>query len=146
MRQSLIFCINCKIEGHTAGSTKCTKGLEIISKRKDAKEKAASLGAVRSARIAAVRDGVSYAAATTPRPAPSFSGANVNTNQRRNDFVAGALGQAMAVSEDCITYFGKSLIDIISDIREFTPEFIRLRDTQGRLGAVLELVLHIFGL
>lgn len=116
------------------------------NRRKEAKEKAAAVGAARSARIAAVRDGVSYAAATAPRPAPSSSGANVNANQRRNDFVAGALGQTRAVSEDCMTYFGKGLIDIIADIREFTPEFIRLRGTQGRSGAVLELVLHIFGL
>lgn len=140
-----IRCINCNIDGHTAGSRDCPKRLAYIEKINKKKEEAAAKSMARSAHIAFLRDNVSFATALGARPPsktagsirnPNIQGQPIHTRQHNEGF----MDIFSSVSEDCQKTFGESLSLVINRVVQFIPEYKKIREREGQNQATIGMI------
>lgn len=135
--EAQVFCINCNAQGHVASSRTCPKRISFLKKRTQRKHTKPAVTTARPSvgptHISDTRPNVSYASAAGARHVPPPARGN-------------SASQGNAFADDCFTFFGKSLLELLADIRAFAPKFIQIRDAKDRATAIVHLLLHINGL
>lgn len=140
-----IKCVNCNVEGHTAGSRDCPKRIAYLEKIQKKKEEAAAKAQARSAHLAFVKENVSFAATLGASPQSQKPGiihnllsTNLTTPQSQKS--DGVMDIFSTVSADCQKTFGENLSVVISRVVKFIPEYRQIRQKEGQNQATLGMI------
>lgn len=147
-----ISCANCGTEGHVASARDCPIREAILRKRAQLKHAAAGKARARSERLAGLRSGLSYAAATAGRIGSSNVGVASSViaappgPSRGVVSSVGPVEHGRAISEDCQAVFGKGISELYADVVKFGPQYRKLFNERSRADALIGLLLYIGGL
>lgn len=140
----IVSCVNCKVQGHTAGSRTCPKRVSILRRMQENRAAAAAAAAAPRANLGRthniVRPNVSYANAARANFAPQMNFTPVAIPQATGGTTHSARAGFDLMDRDCREFFGKDVMSCIRDLNTFARQYTGVGDKNARSNALLGMI------
>lgn len=134
----IVTCVNCKTQGHTAGSKDCPLRIAAMRRLQESRAAAKNSKNFAGTPSRAVRPNVSYASVTNTNRMPQRS-VNASNDLSLND----ARATAHSLNTDCNRIFGMDAISMLKKVRPFAKQLSQIRDEKEKSEVLLGMFVAI---